>query len=126
MRRAMTLAAGVVLLMWSATVAPAAAVADVAGVWKMSYTTQDGVKMASTLTLKVEGTTVSGTISSPRGMVALADGGTIKGDAIAFSVVRVGFGDKISIDYTGTVKGDTMALKMKVGARAPIDVAVKR
>jgi hypothetical protein len=41
-------------------------------------------------------------------------------------VVRVGFGDTIRVDYTGKFKGDSMKLKMKVGAREPIDVTGTR
>jgi hypothetical protein len=99
--------------------------ADVAGAWDMSYKTTEGVKMASTLTLKLDGDALTGTISSPRGSVAIEEV-SVKGDDIAFAIVRVGFGDRIRIDYTGKIKGDTMALKMKVGAREPIDITAKR
>jgi hypothetical protein len=105
--------------------AASAAPADVAGTWALSYTTKDGVKMASTLTLKVEGDTLTGTISSPRGSVPLNEA-SVKGDDVAFAIERVGFGDQIRIEYTGKVKGDTMTLKMKVGAREPIDVTARR
>jgi hypothetical protein len=97
----------------------------VAGAWTMSYTTRDGVKMASTLTLKIEEDKLTGTISSPRGSVPLNEA-SVKGDDVAFAIERVGFGDRIRIEYTGKVKGDTMTLKMKVGARDPIDVRAKR
>ena len=113
------------LLVMSGTSAAIAAAADVSGAWDMSYETSEGLKMASTLTLKIEGDTVTGTISSPRGSVAIEEV-SVKGDDIAFAIVRVGFGDRIRIDYTGKVKGDTMALKMKVGAREPIDITAKR
>jgi hypothetical protein len=115
---------GLVLLLWGAAVC-AAAQADVAGAWNMTYSTRDGVKMSSTLTLKIEGDTLTGTISSPRGTIAL-DEVSVKGGDIAFAVIRVGFGDKIRIDYTGKIHGDTMKLTMKVGARDPIDVTAKR
>ena len=112
-------------LMMSGMSGAVASAADVAGAWDMSYTTREGVKMASTLTIKREGDTLTGTISSPRGSVAIEEV-SVKGDDIAFAVVRVGFGDRIRIDYTGKVKGDTMALTMKVGAREPIDITAKR
>ena len=124
MTRQAHLVAAVVLVM-SGTSAAVAAAADVAGEWDMSYKTSEGVKMASTLTLKIEGDTVTGTISSPRGSVPIEEV-SVKGDDITFAIVRVGFGDKIRIDYTGKVKGDTMALKMKVGAREPISITAKR
>lgn len=106
-------------------IAASVAAQDVTGVWNMTYTTRDGVKMSSTLTLKSEGGTLSGTISSSRGSVAL-DEVSVKGEDVAFAVIRVGFGDRIRIEYTGKVKGETMTLKMKVGAREPIDVTAKR
>lgn len=122
MRSVARVAAGVLFLMAGAG---AAVAEDVAGVWNLSYTTRDGVKMASTLTVKSEGGTLSGTISSPRGTIAL-DEITIKGDDIAFAVIRVGFGDRIRIDYTGKVNGTTMKLRMRAGARDPIDVTARR
>jgi hypothetical protein len=116
---------GLFLLVWLTGVAAGQQQPDVTGAWKMTYTTKDGVKMESTLTLKNEGGTLSGTIDSPRGSVALNEV-SVKGEEIAFAVIRVGFGDTIRIDYKGTVKGDTMTLKMTAGAREPLDVMAKR
>jgi len=124
MTRGLVVCAGLALLLCSASAA-AVRQADVAGAWKMTYTTKDGVKMESTLTLKNEGGVLSGSIDSPRGTVALNEV-TVKGEEIAFAVIRVGFGDTIRIDYRGTVKGDTMTLKMTAGAREPLDVTAKR
>jgi hypothetical protein len=124
MTRGLVVCAGLALLLCSASAA-AVQHADVAGAWKMTYTTKDGVKMESTLTLKNEGGVLTGSIDSPRGTVALNEV-TVKGEEIAFAVIRVGFGDTIRIDYKGTVKGDTMTLKMTAGAREPLDVTAKR
>ena len=124
MTRGLVVCAGFALLLSSASAA-AVQQAEVAGAWKMTYTTKDGVKMESTLTLKNEGGVLSGSIDSPRGTVALNEV-TVKGEEIAFAVIRVGFGDTIRIDYKGTVKGDTMTLKMTAGAREPLDVTAKR
>ena len=122
MTRQAHLAAALVLLLSGTSFAGPG---DVAGVWDMSYKTTEGGKMGSTLTLKMEGDGLTGTISSPRGSVAIEEV-SVKGDDIAFAITRVGFGDRIRIDYTGKVKGDTMALKMKVGAREPITITAKR
>lgn len=81
--------------------------------------------MTSTLTLKMDGDKLTGTISSPRGTVAL-DEVSVTGDDIAFAIIRVGFGDKIRIEYSGKVKGDTMSLTMTAGAREPVQIAAKR
>jgi len=104
---------------------PAAQPVDVTGAWKMTYTTKDGVKMSSTVTFKSENGALAGTIVSPRGSVTLNEV-SVNGNEIAFAVIRVGFGDTIRIDYKGTVKGDTMTLKMTAGAREPLDVTAKR
>ena len=116
------LMAGLALVVCSAAFVAAE---DVGGAWNMTYTTQAGIKMSSTLTLKNEDGKLTGTISSPRGSIPL-DEVSVKGDEIAFAVIRVGFGDRIRIDYTGRVKGNTMTLKMKVGARDPVDVTARR
>ena len=39
---------------------------------------------------------------------------------------RIAIGDRIRIDYSGKVKGDTMTLKMKAGAKEPLDITAKR
>lgn len=122
-RRAFTLG-GLVLILSVAAMSAAQAV-DVTGPWTMTYTTKDGVKMSSTVTFKSENGALAGTITSPRGSVALNEV-SVNGNDIAFAVIRVGFGDTIRIDYKGTVKGDTMTLKMTVGAREPLDVTAKR
>jgi hypothetical protein len=83
------------------------------------------VKIESVLTVTKEGDKLAGTISSPRGSVALNEI-SVTGDDIAFAIIRVGFGDTIRIDYTGKVDGDSMKLTMKVGAREPLDVTAKR
>ncbi len=113
------------MLLRTAAAGSLGARADVAGAWDLAYTTREGVKMASTLTLKMDGEKLTGTISSPRGTIAL-DEVSVTGDDIAFAIIRVGFGDKIRIDYTGKVKGDTMTLTMKAGAREPIQITAKR
>jgi hypothetical protein len=122
-RRTSTL--GGLALILSVAAMPAPQAVDVTGAWKMTYTTNDAVKMSSTVTFKSENGALGGTIASPRGSVALNEV-SLNGNEIAFAVIRVGFGDTIRIDYKGTVKGDTMTLKMTVGAREPLDVTAKR
>jgi hypothetical protein len=119
------LAAGLLLMLGIAGAASAAAGADVVGAWTLSYTSKDGVKLESTLSVKMEGDKLTGTISSARGSVALNEI-SVKGDDIAFAIVRVGFGDTIRLDYTGKITGDTMKLTLKVGAREPLEVTAKR
>ena len=119
------LAAGLLWMLGIAGAASVAARADIVGSWTLSYTTKDGVKIESTLTVKMEGDKLTGTISSARGSVALNEI-SVQGDDIAFAIVRVGFGDTIRIDYTGKIAGDTMKLTLKIGAREPLDVTATR
>ncbi len=102
-----------------------AAAADVAGTWKTSYKNSEGQIRESTLTLKVDGGKLSGEISSPRGKVPVTEG-SIDGGKISFTVVRKGNGDEIPIRFTGSVKGDTMSLKMQIRDRKPLDMTAKR
>jgi hypothetical protein len=120
-----TFTVGALALVLSVAAITAAQPVDVTGAWKMTYTTKDGVNMSSTVTFKSENGALAGTIASPRGSVPLNEV-SVNGNEIAFAVIRVGFGDTIRIDYKGTVKGDTMTLKMTVGAREPLDVTAKR
>ena len=88
MNRRTFILAGLALIL-SVSAMPAAQAVDVTGAWKMTYTTKDGVKMASTLTLKSENGALTGTIDSPRGSVALNEV-SVNGNEIAFAVIRVG------------------------------------
>lgn len=119
------LAVGLVMTLAAGEGAPIAAQADSTGAWTMSYTTKEGVKLESTLTVQADGGKLTGTISSPRGSVALSEIRVTRDD-VAFAIVRVGFGDTIRIDYTGKVEGGAMKLKMKVGAREALDVVAVR
>ena len=74
---------------WIALAASPAARADIVGDWTLTYTTTAGVKMESTLSVKRDAEKLIGTISSPRGSVALNEI-DVKGDASRF--VRVGRG----------------------------------
>jgi len=117
---------GLVLTGWLViSAAPAAMRADVVGDWTLSYVTEDGVKMESTLSIKRDDDKLSGTISSARGSVALNEI-DVKGDDVTFAIIRVGFGDTIRIDYSGKVTGDTMTLKIKFGARPPLNATAKK
>ena len=101
-RRTSTL--GGLALILSVAAMPAPQAVDVTGAWTMTYTTKDGVKMSSTVTLKSENGALAGTIASPRGSVALNEV-SVNGNEIDFAVIRVGFGDTIRIDYTGDGEG---------------------
>lgn len=95
------------------------------GVWRAEYTTTEGRSHVFTLTLKVSEGTLSGTISSDRGKVAISSG-TVKGQEIVFTVTRRANYDSIDVNFSGTVDGDLMRLAMRVGPREPIAVTARR
>ena len=88
----------------------ALAAEDATGTWKATLETPNGSQV-NTFILKMDGSKVTGTISSDMmGTQQIADG-KMDGDKITFSVTS----DFGVISYVGTVKGDTMKLTLTVG-----------
>ena len=103
----------------------AASAADIAGPWKLTYTTENGLTREVTLELKLEGDRLSGTLASDRGKAQI-ETGKLTGDEISFSLLRRGNGDEITVNFWGKVEGATMKLKMQYGQRQPIDITARR
>jgi opacity protein-like surface antigen len=102
--------------------------ADVAGKWTAEFDTQVGLQKY-TYDLKVEGEKVTGKAFFERmGQKGEADllEGTLKGDQISFVEMLDFQGNSIRITYTGTVKGDEMALTRQVGEFATEQIVVRR
>jgi hypothetical protein len=115
-----------VLLAFSLAVVTIGALsAEVAGLWKASFTPPDGHHHESTLDLQVTDGKISGKISSKRGSVPITDG-KVNGSEISFTVNRKGNGDDITVTFSGTVEKDTMKLKMQYGERQPIPIIARR
>jgi hypothetical protein len=96
--------------------AAAALAADVSGKWKATFTSPDGQTRENTLTLQAEGEKLTGTLSSRMGDAKIQDG-TVKGDEVAFAVMRNFNGEDVKFTYKGKVTGNKMALKVTVGDR---------
>ena len=45
---------------------------------------------------------------------------------VSFTVVRVGNGDELRIEFRGNVEGDTMRLRMQYRDHDPIEMIAKR
>ena len=85
--------------------------ADINGKWKGELDSPDGAKITNTFTFKVDGEKVTGTVFSSRsGTEAPIEDGTLKGDALAFTLTRTIEGNTIKLRYTGKVKGDEIAM----------------
>jgi hypothetical protein len=92
--------------------AVAALAADVTGKWTAEAPGRGGQTQQMTINLKADGSTVTGSISGPRGETDISDG-KIDGDTVSFSVVREFQGNSMKINYTGKVSGDTIQFKMQ-------------
>ena len=93
--------------------------ADVSGAW--TWTTpgrNGGPDHTTTLTLKAEGTALTGKVSNPGrdGKVIdtpIADG-KVDGDNITFAVVRQVRGNSVTNNYTGAIAADKITGKISV------------
>jgi hypothetical protein len=101
---ALVLALGVPLI-WSGSVMAAEEPAQVAGTWEMTSEGPRGT-MTQTLTLQQEGRTIKGTLEGRRGPAPLE--GSITGNKISFTVKRETPNGTFTLEYSGTVDGDSM------------------
>jgi len=74
--------------------------ANVAGTWKIALAGQSG-SAEQTIVLKQDGNKITGTFKGPRQSGTLE--GLVDGDKITFHV-----NTRVSLDYEGTVDGDSM------------------
>ncbi len=107
----------------------AAMAADViSGKWTMSQEARNGgPPRATTFDLKVDGMSLTGTVTAPMGgrsgaaaastPIAIANG-KVNGNTISFDVVRTFAGNPATTRYEGTVSGDTMHIKQTIDVGA--------
>ena len=97
-------------------VAFGAMAADVSGKWTYEQQGRGGNPTTVTLTLKASGDSLTGTQSRPgrdgNAMETPISDGKISGNDISFKTVQSFGGNEISIEYKGTVNGDTMDLSI--------------
>ena len=106
----MTLAAVVALLPLAAT---AADPQDVTGTWTMNVETAMG-SGTPTFTLTQEGQDITGTYEGYFGTAPVT--GSLDGDAVTLSIEVSAQGQDMTVDYVGTVDGDTMTGKVLFGS----------
>jgi hypothetical protein len=85
----------------------AASAADVTGKWVAEVPGRDGNTMTQTFNLKADGGTVTGTVATQRGEVAITDG-KISGDTITFNQTMKMGDNEVKMIYTGKIEGDTI------------------
>jgi hypothetical protein len=86
--------------------------ADVTGTWQFSVTTPAGTG-TPTLKLAQQGEAVTGTYDGQLGHAPVT--GTMKGDALEISFTASGMMGAITVTYSGTVDGDDVSGKVKLG-----------
>jgi len=94
-----------VWLMWSGGVRAADEPAKVAGTWEMTYEGPRGTR-TQTLTIQQDGSTIKGTAKGQRGEAPLE--GSVTGNNIKFTITRETPGGTFTLEYSGTVEGDSM------------------
>jgi hypothetical protein len=95
----------------------AAFAADVTGKWTYSMQGRDGTPREVTITLKQEGTKLTGTVpgmgrGGQGGNPTEITNGKVDGDKVYFEVVREMQGNKMTTKYEGTAAGSELKLKV--------------
>ena len=98
-------------------VAMGAFAADVTGKWTYTMQGRDGTPREVTLTLKQEGTKLTGSVpgmgrGGQGGNPSEITNGKVDGDKVYFEVVREMQGNKMTTKYDGTVTGGELKLKI--------------
>ena len=81
--------------------------ADVTGKWTAQMPGRGGQTREATFNFKVDGNTLTGTVSGPQGDMDISEG-KIDGDTISFSQTMEFNGNTTKILYKGTISGDSI------------------
>lgn len=97
---------------WDAKREGASAAVNATGTWKWNIE-RDGNSLELTLKLKQEGEKLIGTSAWNNANEVTIEDGTVKGDEVAFRVVRERDGRKITSKYRGKISGDAITGKVR-------------
>ena len=98
--------------------------ADLNGKWKASVETPRGTQEI-TFDFHVDGATLTGKVTSPRGESDITDG-KIDGANVSFTQVVNFNGNEMKINYTGKVDGDTIKFTRTVGDGPAVEFTATR
>ena len=98
------------------TLASLAWAADVTGKWTAQVPGRGGQTAETTFNFKVEGEKLTGTITSPQGETAIADG-KVAGDDISFTVTREFQGNSFKMIYKGKASGEEIKFTRTIEGR---------
>lgn len=103
--------------------------ADVSGKWTAQVPGREGQTQETTITLKVEGEKLTGSVAGQQGETPITDG-KVSGDEISFIVTRERQGNTIKQIFKGKVAGDeikfTRTTEGGQGNRPPVEFTAKR
>lgn len=123
MHRTRTLALLIGLL---ALLAATASGADISGKWAGNLQTPDGGNYALTLTLKVDGDKVTGTMTGPNGDMSIEDG-KLDGESVQWVLNVDAGGQQLSFKCSGKLTGaDELNVKMAGGGEMNFEFTAKR
>ncbi|SPE18163.1 conserved exported hypothetical protein [Candidatus Sulfotelmatomonas gaucii] len=100
--------------------------ADFSGKWTADVQGRNGTQTI-TFNFKVDGSTLTGTVTTPRGDTDISNG-KVDGDNISFDQVMNFNGNSITLSYKGTADGDTIKFTRTFGGgdRPPQEFVAKR
>jgi hypothetical protein len=98
--------------------------ADLTGKWSATVETPRGTQDL-TFDFHVDGATLTGKVTSPRGESDIQDG-KIDGASVSFTQVVNFNGNEMKINYTGKVDGDTIKFTRTVGDRPAVEFTATR
>jgi hypothetical protein len=104
------LIAASIALVFATLVSSALAAENPSGTWKWTASF-GGQEREQTLTLKLEGDKLTGTMPGRDGQATAISDGVFKDNKVSFSVTREFNGQKRTTKYSGTISGDTMTGK---------------
>jgi hypothetical protein len=100
--------------------------ANIDGKWTREQQGRDGKATTQTLTLKADGSKLTGALDGGRGGPIDISEGTVTGNDVTFKITRQGRdGTPTTTTYKGTLSGDTLKLSFDNG-RGPQDQEFKR
>jgi hypothetical protein len=100
------------LFMLSCVLAVAAYAADATGKWTAEVPGRGGNTMTTNITLKADGSNLTGSVSGRNGDTAIANG-KVDGDTVTFDVTRETQNGAMTMHYTGKVAGDEIKFKVE-------------
>ena len=99
---------------------------DVSGKWLAQAPGRDGQTHEVTFNFKVDGDTLTGTVTTPRGDVEISDG-KVSGNEISFTQTMQFGGNEVKLIYKGTLSGDEIKFtRTREGSERSQEFTAKR